>query len=137
MSSDENYLRFFCDIIRDSPCERLRNQSFRRTDCHGHDNHRTPLPPTPTATPLPECAVGDAPDFSGYETWTKVNPEPIKGHEVLTNIYVNDLAEEIYLSASGETFPVCAKIVKTHLAGDLRHRHSNHGHGQNAGWLRP
>jgi hypothetical protein len=79
---------------------------------------RTPLPPTPTATPLPECAVGDAPDFSGFESWTKVNPKPIKGHEVLTNIYVNDLAEEIYLSASGEIFPVCAKIVKTHLAGD-------------------
>lgn len=79
----------------------------------------TPLPPTPTVTPLPECAVGEAPDFSGYESWTKVNPRPIKGHEVLTNIYVNDLAEDIYLSVSGETFPVCAKIVKTHLAGNF------------------
>jgi len=75
----------------------------------------TPLPPTPTATPVPECAVGDAPDFSGYESWTKVNPKPIKGHEVFVDIYVNDLAEETYLSASGETFPVCATIVKPHL----------------------
>jgi hypothetical protein len=78
----------------------------------------TPLPPTPTATPVPECAVGDAPDFSGFESWTKVNPKPIKGHETMVNIYVNDLAQEIYLSASGETFPVCAKIVKPHLSGN-------------------
>lgn len=76
------------------------------------------LPPTPTATPVPECAVGPEPDFSGYESWTKVNLEPIKGHEVMVNIYMDDLAKDIYLSASGETFPVCAKIVKTHLAGD-------------------
>jgi Cytochrome P460 len=75
----------------------------------------TPLPPTPTATPLPECAVGDAPDFSGFESWTKVNPRPIKGHEVFVDIYVNDLAEDTYLSASGETFQVCATIVKPHL----------------------
>jgi hypothetical protein len=79
----------------------------------------TPLPPTPTATPVPECAVGDAPDFSGYESWTKVNSEPIKGHEVLVNIYVDDLAKDIYLSASGEPFPVCSRIVKTHLAGNF------------------
>ena len=78
----------------------------------------TPLPPAPTATPVPECAVGDAPDFSGFESWTKVNPKPIKGHETLINIYVDELAKDIYLSASGEAFPVCAKIVKTHLAGD-------------------
>jgi hypothetical protein len=78
----------------------------------------TPLPPTPTATPVPDCAVGDAPDFSGFESWIKVNPKPIKGHETLTNIYVDELAKDIYLSASGEAFPVCAKIVKTHLAGD-------------------
>lgn len=78
----------------------------------------TPLPPTPTPTPVPECAVGPSPDFSGYESWTKVNPRPIKGHEVLVNIYIDDLAKDTYLSASGETFPVCAKIVKTHLAGD-------------------
>ena len=30
---------------------------------------------------------------------------------------MNDLAKDIYLSASGETFPVCAEIVKTHLLG--------------------
>jgi hypothetical protein len=33
------------------------------------------------------------------------------------NIYVDDAAKDIYLSASGETFPDCARIVKTHLMG--------------------
>jgi hypothetical protein len=78
----------------------------------------TLLPPAPTATPVPACAVGPEPDFSGYESWTKVNLKPIKGHEVMINIYADDLAKDIYLSASGETFPVCARIVKTHLAGN-------------------
>jgi hypothetical protein len=50
-----------------------------------------------------------------YATWTKINDQPILGHETWVNIYANDLAEGIYQSASGEVFPVCAKIVKTHL----------------------
>lgn len=79
----------------------------------------TQPPPTvvPTSTPEPECSAEVAPDFADYVLWTKVNPEPIKGHETYVNIYVDDAAKAIYLSASGETFPICAMIVKTHLAG--------------------
>ena len=75
----------------------------------------TQAPPMATSTPEPDCSAETTPDFSDYARWTKVNPQPIKGHEVFVNIYVDDLAKETYLSASGETFPVCAKIVKTHL----------------------
>jgi len=81
--------------------------------------------PTLTAAPTvtaaePFCATGDAPDFSNYLTWTKINSEPIKGHEVDVIIYVNDLAKELYISASGDLFPVCSIIVKPHLnANDL------------------
>lgn len=74
----------------------------------------TQAPPTATSTPEPDCSA-ETPDFSDYAAWTKVNPQPIKGHEVFVNIYVDALAKETYISASGETFPVCAKIVKTHL----------------------
>ena len=75
----------------------------------------TPLPPT--STPEPACSAAKAPDFADYASWTKVNPKPIKGHEVYVNIYVDDAAKDIYLAASGETFPECARIVKTHLMG--------------------
>jgi len=74
--------------------------------------------PTPTSTPEPECSAETIPNFADYATWTKVNPEPIKGHETFVNVYVDDAAKDIYLSASGETFPECARIVKTHLMGD-------------------
>ena len=81
----------------------------------------TPMPPTstpePTATSQPECATDSRFTFTDYKNWIKVNPKPILGHRVYVNIYVNDLAKDIYLSASGETFPVCAEIVKTHLLG--------------------
>ena len=75
----------------------------------------TQPPPTPTSTPEPECNADITPDFADYASWTKVNPKPIKGHETFVNIYVDDAAKDIYLSASGETFPKCAMIVKTHL----------------------
>ena len=77
----------------------------------------TPATATPTIlpTPTPQCSADVTPDFASYTTWTKINPKPIKGHEVQVNIYVNDLAKDVYLSASGETFPECAMIVKTHL----------------------
>lgn len=84
----------------------------------------SPLPPpaiptlAPTSEPQPDCSAGSAPDFSNYATWTKVNPRPLQGHEVYVNIYVDDLAKKTYLSASGETFPVCAIIVKTHLESE-------------------
>jgi hypothetical protein len=86
----------------------------------------TPMPatatptsvPTPTSTPEPECSAGTTPDFADYASWTKVNPKPIKGHETFVNIYVNDAAKDIYLSASGETFPTCAMIVKPHLVSE-------------------
>lgn len=71
--------------------------------------------PTVVSTPMPSCSADATPDFTNYAAWMKVNPEPIKGHEVFVNIYVNDLARDIYLSASGETFPECAMIVKPHL----------------------
>ena len=69
----------------------------------------------PTSTPAPDCSADLEPDFAEYTAWTKVNPKPIKGHEVFVNIYVDDAAKDVYLSASGGTFPVCARIVKTHL----------------------
>jgi hypothetical protein len=69
----------------------------------------------PLSTLLAECNSDDPPTFSDYATWTKVNSKPIKGHETWVNIYVNNHAENVYLSASGEVFPVCSKIVKTHL----------------------
>lgn len=75
----------------------------------------TPLPPTPTSTPPAECSPETLPDFADFASWTKVNNKPIQGHETWVDIYVNDFAEEIYLSASGDLFPACAKIVKTHL----------------------
>ena len=71
----------------------------------------------PTFTPEPECSADVEPDFKGYPTWTKVNPKPIQGHETFVNIYVDDAAKDIYLSASGRTFPVCSRVVKTHLVG--------------------
>src|SRR5690606_31531139 len=75
----------------------------------------TPLPST--STPEPACSAAVAPDFAEYASWTKVNPRPIKGHEMYVNVYVDELAKDIYLSASGRTFPVCSMIVKTHLTG--------------------
>ncbi len=72
--------------------------------------------PADNSAPLTaDCQGNDTPDFSGYPGWKKVNPTPIRGHEVWINIYVNELADDIYLAASGRSFPVCAKIVKTHL----------------------
>jgi len=69
----------------------------------------------PTSTPAPGCNADVEPDFTDYASSMKVNPKPIKGHEVFVNIYVDDAAKDIYLSASGGMFPVCARIVKTHL----------------------
>lgn len=65
----------------------------------------------------PACNPETPPDFADYATWTKVNPEPIAGHENYVNIYVDAAAEDAYLSASGEALPTCSRIVKTHLAG--------------------
>ena len=76
----------------------------------------TPAPPT--STPQPECSAETAPDFADYASWTMVNTKPIEGHESFVKIYVDDAAKDIYLSASGETFPVCSKIVKTHLVSE-------------------
>jgi len=64
---------------------------------------------------MPDCYSDNPPTFTDYALGTKVNDNPIKGHEVWVNIYVNDLAQENYLSASGDLFPACSKIVKTHL----------------------
>ncbi len=91
------------------------------TSCASFSTEAGPAQPalTPTSTivptPTPQCSVDSTPDFADYAAWTKVNPKPIKGHEVYVNIYVDDAAKDIYLSASGETFPVCSRIVKTHL----------------------
>ena len=75
-----------------------------------------PLPTiTPTPNPAEDCSAEDEPTFADYPSWTQVNTQPIQGHEVWVNIFVNDLAEKTYLSASGEVFPECSKIVKTHL----------------------
>ncbi len=77
----------------------------------------------PTFTPDPAqnltsaCFGSSLPTFTDYATWTKVNPRPIQGHSVYVNIYVNDLARDTYISASGKKFPTCATIVKAHLAG--------------------
>jgi hypothetical protein len=44
--------------------------------------------------------------------WTKINPEPIMGHgEHWVDVYVDDLAESTYLSASAP-YPECAQVVK-------------------------
>ena len=77
----------------------------------------TDTPAPPTFTPQPPCSADVTPDFEDYASWTKVNPKPIPGHETYVNIYVDDSAKDIYLAASGETFPTCARIVKTHLEG--------------------
>ena len=74
-----------------------------------------PQEPTPTVTPAPDCSADTTPNFTDYAAWTKVNSTPIRGHELSVDVYVDDLAEEIYLAGSGEVFPVCATIVKTHL----------------------
>ena len=76
---------------------------------------QTSLPPTPTSTPSAECNPDTPETFADYASWTKVNNKPIQGHETWVDIYVNNFAAEIYLSASGDLFPTCAKIVKTHL----------------------
>lgn len=76
----------------------------------------TPQPTSlPTATPEVDCIIGEDPSFADYKTWTRLNGQPISGHEKFVYVYVNELAKETYLSASGEPFPVCAKIVKEHL----------------------
>lgn len=71
--------------------------------------------PTPTPVPVAECSPDVTPDFVDYAMWTKVNEHPILGHETWVDVYVDSLAEGTYLLATGDTFPVCAKIVKTHL----------------------
>jgi hypothetical protein len=76
---------------------------------------QTAVPPTPIPLPLAECNPNTPPDFVDYAMWTKVNEHPIHGHETWVDVYVDSLAEGIYLLATGDTFPVCAKIVKTHL----------------------
>lgn len=73
--------------------------------------------PILTATPHTDCDSDLPPAFADYASWTQVNPDPIRGHESWVDIYVNDIAKKTYLSASGEVFPVCSKIVKTHLEG--------------------
>ena len=57
----------------------------------------TQAPPTASSTPEPDCSAETTPDFSDHARWTKVNPQPIRGHEVFVNIYVDDLAKETYL----------------------------------------
>ena len=74
--------------------------------------------PEPTVTPQPPCMTGSTPAFTDYATLTRVNPKPIQGHETFVNIYVDNAAKDVYLSASGEVLPVCARIVKTHLASE-------------------
>lgn len=72
--------------------------------------------PAPTATPLLLC--GDAPEktFQDWREWTQVNAQPIEGHESWVTVYVNDLAEEAYLTAS-PPYPECSVIVKAqHLS---------------------
>lgn len=74
----------------------------------------TPAPtvtPAPTATPQLLC--GDAPEttFQDWREWAQVNAQPIEGHESWVTVYVNDLAEEAYLTAS-PPYPECAVIVK-------------------------
>jgi hypothetical protein len=49
--------------------------------------------------------------FEDYVDWTQVNDKLIEGHEAWVTVYVDDLAEDSYLSASAP-FPECAKIVK-------------------------
>jgi hypothetical protein len=52
--------------------------------------------------------------FEDWRNWTSVTPEPVrsKGHNNnWVGIYVNELAEATYLSASSP-YRVCAKIVK-------------------------
>lgn len=82
----------------------------------------TPIPataaPTPSPNPVSTCLGNVSPVFTNYAAWTKVNPKPIDGHETKVNIYVDDLSRDIYLSALGQTFPLCATIVKTHLMVD-------------------
>lgn len=70
---------------------------------------------TATATPAPVCDPTQTPDFADYLSWTLVNDHPIPGHDTLVNIYVDNLAKDIYLNASGALFPACTRIVKTHL----------------------
>jgi hypothetical protein len=50
--------------------------------------------------------------FEDWSNWTKVNDEPITGHDSeWTDVYVDELAEATYLSATAP-FPECARIVK-------------------------
>lgn len=70
---------------------------------------------TPSPTPLPDCLVDGTPVFKDYTSWTKVNPNPIRGHEKSVNVYVNDQARAVYTAAAGGVFPVCSMIVKSHL----------------------
>jgi hypothetical protein len=74
------------------------------------------LGPAATQDLTSACFGTSLPTFADYATWTKVNPKPVPGHETYVNIYVNDLAKDIYTSASGKTFPACATIVKEQLA---------------------
>jgi len=83
----------------------------------------------PTFTPQPATTPGSTQDltrlcfgdslatFANYAAWTRVNPKPIEGHSAYVYIYVNDLARDTYLTASGKIFPACATIVKAQLAG--------------------
>jgi hypothetical protein len=52
--------------------------------------------------------------FEDWMEWTKVTPNPVisKGHnDNWVGIYVDDLARETYLAATGP-YPECARIVK-------------------------
>lgn len=89
--------------------------AFCMTGCASYSAVAVSSTSTVVPTSTPSCSADTIPNFTNYAAWTKVNPKPIKGHEVFVNIYVNDLARDIYLSASGETFPECAMIVKPHL----------------------
>jgi hypothetical protein len=90
---------------------------------------RTVIPDQPTQTQLttPSSSLKDGSglhhfedspcgrmNFENWSEWTKVNPKPLnsEGHgEKWVDVYVDDLAESIYGSASAP-YPECAKIVK-------------------------
>jgi hypothetical protein len=75
-----------------------------------------PTPGRPTAAPAASPAPSDSPlacatSFAGWESWKRVNPVPIEGHEASVTIYVDGVAETAHLEAASP-MPTCARIVK-------------------------
>ena len=61
-----------------------------------------------------QCDEGIGMTFEDWMDWRKVTPKPVrsKGHNYnWVDIYVDELAEDTYLSA-GAPYPECATIVK-------------------------